>query len=123
MLHRYEVNQAELDVRGDVDQHVDVALRSRCAPRSRPKQRQRPEPTLPQRPLERFELGMNVLAFRGLAPRVTGRGGFPSHQQSKRLANHLAGIAVETRVHFAANVPLELWSKRYVHGSSSKLRL
>lgn len=103
VLQRHEVNQAEVGIRSNVDEHIDVAIRAGRAPGSRAEERQCREPALPERLLEGLELDLDLRALGRLAMRWAWPAGLPADHQSLRLANDLTGIAVEAGIHLASS--------------------
>ena len=68
ILHCDQIDQTELRIRGDIDEHVDIAVGASCAADYRPKKRERRESTLAQRFLERSKFGNDII----LPGRFTG---------------------------------------------------
>src|ERR1700730_1300704 len=83
IFHRNEIDQTELDVRGDIDEYVDVTVGTNCAADDRSEESELCESTLAQLLLERSEFDDDFVLPWRFAVRHPGRRPFALDVQPK----------------------------------------
>jgi hypothetical protein len=84
------IASTELRIRGDIDEHVDIAVGASCAADYRPEKRERRESTLAQRLLERSKFGNDIVLPRRFTGAPRGRCPFILDMKAQRFADHFA---------------------------------